>query len=297
MVTASHSSQPHVPDAVAAWLRSAGHGEIVTTTTPLSGGTLSAVARIRTTAGAAVVLKQCAQLLPPDVYPLEAQGLQTLAEAGCLRTPAVLMVDAKFLLLEDLGTHPATASSWAALGRGLAYQHLVTNDRFGFGNDNYLGRVAQRNTWLADGHEFFAEHRILRFLEIPACEQLLEPDDRRRLQRLADRLPDLIPAQPAALLHGDLWHENVLPAPDRPPALCDPAAYYGWPEAELSMLYGYCTVPDEFTTAYSEVRPLEDGWRDRLPILHVRELLAVLAHIGNIHGSREAIRNILDRFV
>ncbi len=82
---------------------------------------------------------------------------------------------------------------------------------------------------------------------------------------------------------------------DGGPALCDPAPYFGWPEAELSMLYGTMdTVPAEFERAYLAVRPLDDGWRDRLPLLHLRELLA---HFGDGDGRPGAqARVVLDRY-
>jgi hypothetical protein len=35
--------------------------------------------------------------------------------------------------------------------------------------DGNLGRLGQINTWTASGHEFFAEHRLLRYLHEPAA--------------------------------------------------------------------------------------------------------------------------------
>jgi fructosamine-3-kinase len=78
--------------------------------------------------------------------------------------------------------------------------------------------------------------------------------------------------------------------------MCDPAVYYGWPEAELSMLYGCGPVPEEFSAAYQEIHPLEDGWRDRLPILHLRELLSVLAHFGGNDDMLRRITDVLDTY-
>jgi fructosamine-3-kinase len=47
-----------------------------------------------------------------------------------------------------------------------------------------LGRLRQVNTWNADGHEFFAEHRLLRYLTEPPAEQALTADDRHAVERL-----------------------------------------------------------------------------------------------------------------
>jgi fructosamine-3-kinase len=34
--------------------------------------------------------------------------------------------------------------------------------QFGWHHDGYLGRFRQVNTWTTSGHQFFAEHRLLR---------------------------------------------------------------------------------------------------------------------------------------
>jgi fructosamine-3-kinase len=67
----------------------------------------------------------------------------------------------------------------------------VVSDRFGWPADGWLGRLRQVNTWNADGHEFFAEHRLLRYLTEPPAEQALTADDRHAVERLCARLPRL----------------------------------------------------------------------------------------------------------
>lgn len=62
------------------------------------------------------------------------------------------------------------------------------------------------------------------------------------------------------------------------------------------MLYGCGSVPDEFSAAYLAIHPLEDGWRDRLPILHLRELLSVLAHFGHNDDMLRGITEVLDTY-
>jgi fructosamine-3-kinase len=283
-----------VPPAVADWLQLTGQGN-VTDIEQLHGGAVSSTTRITGSSGTTWILKQSTNA-PNDLYRLEAEGLRHLATAGALPVPKTKLSGEQYLLLEDRGNHAFTRDAWVQLGRGLARQHHVTSDRFGHDTDNYIGRMVQRNPWTNDGHAFFAEHRLLSWLDEPACAQALGQKNRTRLERLAHRLPDLIPQQAAALLHGDLWHANVLPGRYGPPALCDPAVYYGWPEAELSMLYGCGPVPEEFAAAYHEIHPLEDGWRDRLPILHLRELLSVLAHFGGNDVMLRRITEVLDTY-
>ncbi|MFD9542275.1 fructosamine kinase family protein [Streptomyces sp. NPDC060022] len=175
-----------------------GHGS-VTATERLCGGTISATSRIRTTTGTSYVLKESVGL-PRDLYRLEAQGLRQLASAYCLLTPTVHLHGRGFLLLKDLGNHAWTAGDWTALGHGLARLHQQTGELFGYHNDNYLGSLAQRNPWTADGPAFFAEHRLLRWLDaIPG--QGRRPGRRAEPQRQPHRLGRLrhlrpLPGQP-----------------------------------------------------------------------------------------------------
>jgi fructosamine-3-kinase len=199
-------------------------------------------------------------------------------------------------VLTDLGTAEASPTYWEDAGRALAVQHQQTADKFGYHHDNYLGTLPQRNPWTEDGHTFFAEHRLLRYLEAPNCHNQLPEADRRRLERVAKRLPDLVPAQPPSLVHGDLWHGNLLPAPAGNPGMIDPAVHYGWPEADLATLLIYGNLSEDFFTAYEEVHPLAPDWRSRMPLLHLRELLCITAHWPDRATTVAEIHTILKRF-
>lgn len=272
------------------WLDGLEMGE-VESASPLEGGVANKTYRMRTTLGRSVIVKTHDDP-PPGMYALEADGLNALRVPGAFAVPSVLRVAPDFLVLSDLGAEVLADQSedfWREAGHRLAVQHQEVSDKFGYHQDNYLGVLPQRNPWSEDGHAFFAEHRLLRYLEVPNCFNALPAEDRRRLERLAGRLHDLVPEQPAALLHGDLWHGNLLPGP----ALIDPAVYYGWPEAELSMAEGCGNIPDAFFTAYEELHPLAPGWRDRLPLLHLREHLCVLAHFGEVPETLTKIHTTL----
>ena len=77
----------------------------------------------------------------------------------------------------------------------------------------------------------------------------------------------MIPVQPASLLHGDLWSGNLATNSDGKPALIDPAVYYGWAEADLAMTDLFGRYPDEFYDSYTEITPLEKGYRSRFPYI------------------------------
>ena len=271
----------------------------VTTTQDLKGGAISLTRRLTTASGATLILKQRPQVTqvqpPDDLYAREAESLQTLKAAG-MHTPEVFSFGTDYLLIEDLGDAGREGLPWETLGRAVAHLHQHHNDRFGFAHNNYLGLLPQLNPWMDDGYEFFARNRILRFLDVPMSEQTLTREDRAGLERLASRLRQLIPFQPPALLHGDLWRENVVLALDGTPALLDPAVYYGWPEAELSMARQYEGIPRSFFDAYVEVNPLAEGWWDRLEILFVREILSMIAHFGDRYDALAKLRVILDKY-
>jgi fructosamine-3-kinase len=107
-------------------------------------------------------------------------------------------------------------------------------------------------------------------------------DQRRRdaIERICGRLPELVPPMPPVLTHGDLAPGNILTTPDGQAALIDPAVSYGWPEVDVSMIY--ClrgdVVPESYFAAYQDISPLQAGWQERAPLIHLRELLSLLAH-------------------
>ncbi len=287
------STAPTLPQAVIAFCQREGFGEIVGFDV-LQGGVVSTTRRLTTDQQHRLILKQNAAA-PADLYPREAEGLQVLAAAG-LPTPRVWAVESDFLLLEDVGGVATAAPDWEAAGRAVARLHEQTNERFGFAHDNYLGLMPQINTWSADGHAFFGQQRLLRYLYVPLSEEALTAEDRQAVERLVERLPQLIPVQPASLLHGDLWHANVIFTAQGAPVFIDPAVYYGWAEAELSMMRQYGVAPQAFYDAYTDVRPLESGWWERLELLYLRELLSIIAHFGNRHNTVAQLRAIVAKF-
>jgi fructosamine-3-kinase len=225
--------------------------------------------------------------IPADLYELEAEGLNALRTPGGVRTPDVLAVTDTALVLELLEPAPETDDGfWARAGRMLATLHGVVGPRFGWHRDGCIGRLRQDNTWRDDGYEFFATSRILRWFDEPRVAGALNATDRAELERLCDRLPELVPPAPPTLTHGDLARSNIL-SDHGTPALIDPAVSWMWPDVDLSMIYCLglewptSRLPEHFYDAYAEIRPLEDDWRDRMPLLHLRELLSLLAHFGN----------------
>jgi len=264
----------------------------------LSGGYVADVWLVTYADGTHVVGKTVADA-PADMFRAEAEGLAALRANGHLQTPEVLAVTDRLLLLEALAPRDDSESSWEAFAHDLAALHRSTvHDRFGWAHDGYLGRVAQHNPWTANGHEFFAQHRVLRYLDEPLVQQELTRTDRRALERFCDRLTEIIPVKPAVLTHGDLWPGNMLSRDDGRITVIDPAVSYTWAEVDLSMLWGCQRPPsaDRFFDVYQELNPSPPGWRERMPLLHIRELLSSMAHLGNSEGSLQRLRRTLAPF-
>ena len=281
-----------VPQAVADWCLTQGLGR-VTRVQSVGGGCINHGARLKTESGQTCFLKTNSSA-PADMFQREAEGLTALATAEGPRFPRPLLAGPDFLLLEDLAPAPRRPGYGETLGRQLAALHAHRGERFGFEADNYLGSTPQPNPWTEDGYAFFAEHRLLYQARLASRRGLLEPADLAKTERLAARLPELVPAQPAALIHGDLWSGNAISGPQGEPALIDPAAHYGWAEAELGMTALFGGFSEAFYRAYDETAGLQPGWRERLPLYNLYHLLNHVNLFGT--GYLGQVLGILDRF-
>ncbi|KGM12409.1 fructosamine kinase family protein [Cellulomonas bogoriensis] len=262
------------------------------------GGLAAVAAAVRLGDGSSVFAKTFAESPGTGVFEAEAEGLSALAAAGA-RTPRVLHVDRELLVLEQVRPRVDTPAAWEELGRTLAALHTSTRtDRFGWHRDVWLGRRRQDNTWHDDGHEFFARCRLLRWLPEPRVREALGPQGCAALERFCDRLPELLPAAPACLTHGDMWSQNVLSDGTGGPVLIDPAVSFTWAEVDLSMLWCSPRPPasDRLFDVYAEVAGLEDGWRERMPLLHLRQHLAVTAQYDPDWGHGADARALLKKF-
>ncbi|HSZ38713.1 MAG TPA: fructosamine kinase family protein [Trebonia sp.] len=260
-------------------LRLAGHDGDIASVRRLDGGFAAGAWLVSFADGTRVAGKTLADA-PDDLFAAEAAGLAALRATGLIRTPDVLAVTARLLLLGELPVRDDSESAWEEFAVSLASMHQATvHERFGWNVNGYLGLFVQENDWTADGHEFFAEHRLLRYLREPLVDRALTAADRRALEAFCDRLPDIIPPMPAVLTHGDLWCGNVLGHPAGGLSVIDPAVSYTWAEVDLSMLR-CCPRPpasDRFFDVYQEVNPSPPGWAERMPLLHLRELLSIIA--------------------
>lgn len=281
-----------IPAAVIIFLSKNAFGE-VRTRQGVGGGCINNGSRLFTTSGETFFLKTNSSA-PVDMFAREAEGLQALEVPGGPIVPRSFIYGENFILLEDLAPAARCTDYWPQFGRQLAVLHNRLHPAFGFHHDNYIGSTPQPNSWMDDGYRFFAEQRLLFQGSLAVQRGLIGKAEQSRVERLVNRLPQLVPPQPASLLHGDLWSGNAITNRLGLPAMIDPAAHFGWAEADLAMTALFGVFPDSFYKAYTEVRPLEPGFRERFGVYNLYHLLN---HLNLFGGSyREQVNAVLHRF-
>ena len=263
-------------DALAAACRAV-FGQVPTTVERLHGGDLSVVTRLGFADGLTVVAKE------GPMVDREARMLGAIAAAG-VPAPLVLGLSGEVLFLEALEERRAGPAHWARFGEDLARLHATPGDDYGWGEDYAFGPVMIYNAPVPalDWPGFWAERRLLPFVsEMP-------PGLAARVERLAGRLGDLLPAAPApGLLHGDLWTGNLL-ATAEAIHLIDPACYFGHGEVDLAMLHLFGGPGPGFQESYGALAP---GWQERRAVY---SLFPALVHL-RLFGA--GYTNMVDRFL
>jgi fructosamine-3-kinase len=282
----------NLPSAVQEYLCKHGHGSVEEVTS-VGGGCINNGVRLKTSFGHTFFLK-LNRSAPADMFSREAEGLKALRVEGAPAVPEAYDWGSEFILLQDLEPAPRSKAYWATFGRQLATLHSSVADQFGFAHDNYIGSTPQPNPWTEDGHAFFRRHRLIFQATLAEREGRLNGEEFRRVEKLADRLAELVPSQPASLIHGDLWSGNAITDSEGEPAIIDPAAHYGWAEAELAMTTLFGRFPEPFYSAYEAERTLHPGWRDRFPIYNLYHLLNHLNLFGSSYLTQ--VRSILRRY-
>lgn len=280
-----------LPDTLAQELGDLGFGEI-RHARGVGGGSINEAWQLTVADGQRLFAK-VHHAPPPGFFEAEAQGLQALAATNTLRVPKVITVAPGYLVLEWLEGSPAE-DYWTRFGQQLAALHSHTSDRFGFSGDNFCGLTPQPNPPTGNGHEFFAEARLMHQGRLARDRNLLDNEDIYRLEAIARRLPEWLPVQPASLIHGDLWQGNAHCGPSGEPVLVDPAAHYGWHEAELAMTRLFGAFPDRFYLAYEEHSGCNPHWQDRSDLYNLYHLLNHLNLFGG--GYLNPVRAILRQY-
>ena len=264
----------------------------------LSGGGINTAAQVFSSEGVFFV-KWNHHDEQRDMFEMEARGLDLLRQTETFAVPEVIGFGEQqgrtYLILEYLDSGAPAPDYWEQFGQSLALLHAQTQPKFGLHFDNYIGSLPQTNTPNADGFAFFFEQRILSQAGLALYNELLDRPLYDKILTLRDRLSDLLPNDRPALLHGDLWSQNVIVQEQSGlPALVDPAVHYGFREAEIAFTKLFGGFDQAFYDAYDEAFPLDAGFDERVPIYNLYPLLVHTNLFGT--GYLAGVEKVLRRF-
>jgi fructosamine-3-kinase len=259
--------------------------ELVRSASPVAGGSINQAFRCILDDGTTAFVKT-REDAPAQEWQREADGLAWLAEPGAIGIPRVLGVGETWLMLEWI--EEGAAPDPEALGRGLATLHRAGADALGAPWTYGFGAVELGNEAAADWAEFYAQRRLLPLARRAADRGALAKSAVRDVESVCARLGELIPPDPAARLHGDLWTGNVMGDRSGRPWLVDPAAHGGHREVDLAMLTLFGSPGPACFAAYDEVWPRADGHEDRVELFQLLPLLAHAVLFGGSYGASAA---------
>lgn len=174
----------------------------------------------------------------------------------------------------------------ADAGRALATQHKISNERFGWSNDNYIGLTHQSNQWNEDWPTFFREQRLQR-MKRRAADQGLPAAMLEDVNQVIGELDELLSHDfVPSLVHGDLWSGNLGYDETTQQALFyDPAPYYGDREVDLAMTELFGRQPESFYQAYQQVWPLSPNYEQRRPVYNLYHALNHVVLFGSTYHT------------
>ena len=212
---------------------------------------------------------------------LQAEMLRSIGATGA-PVPAVLGEDRGLLVMAYL-EHDGNGS-WKSLSAALELLHVPAEKPYGWPANFAFGKVGMPNANDGDWPKFWAENRLL------CHNRHIGHGLAHRIDKLANRLDGMLPANPpAALLHGDLWGGNLLWNDGELAGLIDPACYYGDREVDFAML----TLFDDPPESFFEAAELEAGWRERQDVYRLWPLLLHVRLFGDTYVAPTA--DCLDR--
>jgi fructosamine-3-kinase len=292
----SHSPGNHFFESILE--ESLGKPGQVLDTTFTSGGCINNTMRLKTSLGDFFLKWQSG--IPKDMFQKEAEGLRLLAASGSMKIPEVIssgqLEGRYYLLMEFIESASPKSDYWSSFGSALASMHLNNPaDQYGLNHDNYIGKLPQPNNLHDDWIDFFIGHRLEFQLKLAAQNRLVDSRFVIRYREFYKKLPNLLPTDRPALLHGDLWSGNVMVDSDGRVCLIDPAVYYGHREMELAFTQMFGGFDSEFYSSYEEVYPLEPGFEDRVSIYNIYPHMVHVNLFGTSYLS--GVESVLRRYL
>ncbi len=231
-----------------------------------------------------------------DMFEKEAKGLALLQQSQAFKIPKVfkraVFNNYAYLLMAYIEPLIETENP-DNFARNLAKLHNNTAQNFGLEFDNYIGTLPQKNHFETNWVDFYRIQRLQFQLQLSGNS--IPVYVHKAFESLFHKLPELLPEEKPALLHGDLWHGNYFYNLKGQAVLVDPAVYYGHREMDLAMMSLFGGFSPQIYERYQEVFPLQKDWKKRLKIY---QLYPLLVHV-NLFGVSylESIKHILKYYV
>jgi len=263
-------------------------GAAVVATAPVAGGDVCVATKLRLSDGTTALMKTLNNA-PDGFFAVEADGLRWLASAGdgAVGVPDVLAADDGCLILRWVEPGRPSADAAASFGRALAATHRAGAPAHGAERDGFIARLPLLNKTAPTWAEFYGQRRVLPYLKLARDRGRISSDEATHVESVVAKLGELVPEEPPARLHGDLWNGNVLWGTEQRVWVIDPAAHGGHRETDLAMLalFGLPHLP-RVMDAYAEVSPLAEGWMDRAGVHQLFPLLVHACLFGGGYGAR-----------
>lgn len=274
-----------------------GASHILSSIIPIGGGCINQCYRLNTKGQSYFLKVNDAKLL--NMFEMEYKGLAAIASNRNLLVPVPICSGIEgnnsYLIMEFIHSSGREERYWENLGEGLAYMHQSTSGYFGWGYNNYIGRLSQSNRKHLNWLEFFVKERLQPQIQLGEDTGKLPVDVQRDLEKICSTIEQFINNDAPALLHGDLWSGNIMTGPQGEPYLVDPAVYYGNREAELAFTTLFGGFDERFYQAYNHSFPLSPGHQKRYDVYNLYPLLVHLNLFGS--GYLGNIRNILKSYL
>ena len=285
----------------------------LTRTFKLAGGDVNKAYGIELSNGVDIFMKANSKE-NVDFFVQEANNLEAISKTNSIGTPEIIAlgtddgeeVGYSFLLLKYVPEDDKTNLFWENLARSLANMHkadtkeflpkenLFEGCKFGFLQDNYIGRTKQINSPKKSWIEFFRDNRLVPQFKL--AQKYFDSDEINNFEKLVDNISDfLIEPEKPSLLHGDLWSGNILCGKSEIPYLIDPACYVGNPETDIAMTELFGGFHPVFYSVYKEVGLLQDDYVSRRDLYN---LYHVLNHVNLFgHSYLGAAKAIIKKYV
>ncbi len=263
----------------------------------VGAGSINETLQVNTSHGVYFVKKNSA-LRYPKMFEKEARGISLLGDTNEIVIPEIIGYDENssegFLILKYIESGIKQDSFWELFGKQLASLHKHTDDLFGLDYDNYIGSLKQSNNKNDSWSAFLRDERLEIQLKMARDRNLILKDTVSNFHRFYNRIDEIFPEEPPALIHGDLWSGNFMVNQNDNPVIIDPAVYYGHREMDIAMSQLFGGFDIEFYESYNTHYPLENGWQQRMELCN---LYPLMVHVNLFGGSYVgSVNSIIKKF-